>query len=147
MPRLKTYDLRRVILIIGGFEISGYDDDGAIEYENGAPIGEMTSGADGHATFSRNNDGTLTATISVKETSKSYRDLAGLLEAQEAQGEILPLPYMMRDLNNGDEVKAQYATFLERPVSSKGKGAGSRDFKIGLPNAARTQKHGTAITV
>jgi hypothetical protein len=144
---MKTYDLRAVILIIGGYSISGYAEDGAIEIENGSPIGELVAGADGDTVFSRNNDERLTVTIRVLETSKSYADLAALMRAQEAQTSILPMPFLLRDVNNGDEIRSQYAYFLERPVSSKGKLAGERVFKIGLPKAARTQKHGSAITV
>jgi hypothetical protein len=143
---LKTYDFARVVLVLGGYDISGYGEDGGVDVENAAVIAEDTVGADGDVTISRTNDARLYVTINVMETSRSYRDLALLQAAQEAQGEITALPFMLRDLNNGDQITSNNAVFLERPTSSKGRAVGERAFKLLLPYSARTQLHGALIT-
>lgn len=149
MPQrpLKTYDLKSVYLIIGGYRIGGYGAEGGIEFEFGAPIGEPTIGADGAAVFSRNNDDSMTCRITVLETSKSYRDLATLMAAQREEAPIEALNFLMRDDINGDQVKDQYATFMERPAPSKAKKAGERVFVLFLPNAASTAQFGASIAV
>lgn len=142
MHPLKTYDLRAVALIVGGIEISGYGEDGAIEFEHVSPIAEHAAGADGSVVVSRNNDGRMIARITLLETSKSYRDLAGLLTAQNAQPAILPHNFIMIDAVNGDRVSDQFAAFLSRPAPSKGKAVGSRVFELLLPNAGKTAIYG-----
>lgn len=144
MTPLKTYDFDRVLLIIGGFEISGYGDDGGIEYEYPSPVLEHGAGADGQVTVSRTNDNRVIAHVTVKETSKAYRDLATLAKAQAAQPSIAPLPYLMRCVTTGDEMSDQYAAFLNVPTPSKARTAGDRVFDILLPNGRATMKLGSA---
>ena len=142
---LKTYDFRQVTLVIGGFDIGGYGDDGGIDVEWGADVGEMSVGIDGEATFSADNNESATVTITVKETSRSYRDLAGLYTTQKAQRPIEALNFLMRDAINGDEVKDRFAAFLSLPGMSKGKTAGERVFVLALPNARANAKFGNSI--
>lgn len=144
---LKTYDFALVLLIIGGFEISGYGDDGGIDYEYPSASNEHGVGADGHVTVSRTNDNRMIAHVTVKESSKSYRDLAALERIQRAQPTILPLPFIMRCLTTGDEVSDQYAAFLQIPTPSKGKNATDRVFDILLPNGKANAKFGTANVI
>lgn len=143
----KTYDLKAVYLTIGGYEIGGYGTDGGIEFAMGAPIGEGVIGADGAGTFSRNNDKSMTCTITVMETSKSYRDLATLARNQAAETPIGALAFLCRDTINGDEVSEPYAVFMEHGVPSKAKAAGERVFVIWLPNGAEDAKYGASIAL
>ena len=62
---LKTYDLSAVKLAIGGILLGGYAEDGGIEVEPAAPVGEFSSGADGEAVFSRSNNDAVFVTITV----------------------------------------------------------------------------------
>jgi hypothetical protein len=144
---LKTYDLNAVYLLIGGYQIGGYGADGGIEVEWTSPIGEMTIGADGLGTFSRNNDASASVTITVMETSRSYRDLATLMQAQDAEESISALGFLLRDEVNGDEIAEEYPVFTDRPGVSKTKKAGERVFKLNLPSAALNTKFGSAIAV
>ena len=135
MARAKTYDLRHVYALVGVYDISGYGEDGSIEFEWMEDLGELTVGSDGEEiVFSRNNNNVLTVTITLMETSTAYRDMMGLMAAQQALIAIVPLPFMMIDANNGDSVVDSYAVFLTRSAPSKGKKAGSREFKIALPD-------------
>lgn len=149
MPQrpLKTYDLRRVYLLIGGYQIGGYGADGGIELEWAEDIGEGVVGADGLGTFSRSNNKAATVTVTVMETSQSYRDLATLMATQEAETEISGLGFLLKDDINGDKVAEQYPVFLSRPGISKTKKAGERQFKLWLPNAAENTTFGGNIRV
>lgn len=143
----KTYDLKRVYLSIGGYQIGGYGTDGGIEFAFGSPIGEGSVGADGQGTFSRNNDPSMTCTITVMETSRSYRDLATLARNQAAEAPIGAMPFLMRDELNGDSVSDPYAVFMEHAVPSKGRTAGERVYVLWLPNAREDATYGTAIAL
>lgn len=143
----KTYDLKAVHLVIGGYLISGYGADGGIEFEFGAPVGEFSVGADGQGTFSRNNDPSMTATITVMETSRAYRDLATLARAQAAATPIPALSFLCRDTVNGDSVSDPNAIFVETPAPSKGKAAGERVFVIVLPNGREDATYGELIAL
>jgi hypothetical protein len=134
MHPLKTYDLSKVILNVNGFPVTVFDEDAAISLENGSQIGEVKVGADGAPVFSRNNDKGLICTISLLETVVAYRNLAFVMSQQQLQPFLLPCPFIMRDLINGDQVSSIYAVFTERPLPSKSKAAGAREFKLYLPN-------------
>jgi hypothetical protein len=144
---IKTYDLASVYLIIGGYRIGGYGEEGGIEFEYGADIGETKVGADGQATFSRNNNDSMIVTITVMETSKSYKDLAALMQAQIDAETIEALAFLMEDEINGDKIRAAYATFLTRPTPNKGRTVGERAFKVFLPNAATEAQFGANIAI
>ena len=144
---IKTYKLSNVYLLLGGYRIGGFGESGGVEFEYGADLGEATVGADGQTTFSYSNDNTMTATITVMETSKSYKDLAALMQAQVAQEVISRLEFLMNDEVNGDKISDKYATFVTRPTPNKAKKAGERVFKILLPNAGETAKFGALISI
>jgi len=82
---LKTYDLASVFLLIGGYQIGGFGEDGAVSFEYGKPVASAKVGGDGQAVVSRNNDYSMTATITVMESSKSYKDLFTLYSAQQEE--------------------------------------------------------------
>jgi hypothetical protein len=145
---LKTYDLKKNILIVGGYDISGFGEDGGISYELGADRFEPTVGADGEVTVSANNNNSMVATIKLMETSKAYKVLADLQTAQEDEEGALPaLPYLHRDPINGDKVSDRFAVFLNKPAPSKGKKVGEREFRILLPNAAKEMVLGGNNTI
>ena len=130
-----TYDLKANDVVIGGVLIRGYGPDDAVSYERAAPLGEITTGADGEHAFSRNNNDLWFVTLTLMETSQAYRDVASLYQAQQAETPIARLSYVHRDRINGDVCSSNRATFVEGPVPSKGKAVGTRSFRIALPGA------------
>jgi len=129
-----TYNLDLVQCIVGTLAISGYGEGGGVEVESNSPIQEQSVGADGASIYNRMNDKSLTVTITLREDSRAYRILAGLMQAQEAAGTNTPLAFMLLDPLNGDSVASQYTIFMERPNLSKAQAAGDRVFVISLPD-------------
>jgi len=142
---LKTYDLLSVFLIVNGERITGFAEDDAISFENGADIVEHAAGADGQVTVSRSNDKRLIATITLAETSLAYKQLGAQLQAQEAEASIQRREFLLIDNISGDRVSDEFATFISRPVLDKGRTFGTREFQILLPNGAENMKYGTNI--
>ena len=133
----KTYDLSAVVCTLGPVSIGGYGEEGGLEFEQGAPIGEVTVGATGLATFSRSNNKDMIVTITVMETALSYNLLGQQMKVQEnTPFVIVPLPFFMRDFITGEQIAAASAFYLERPTITKGRTVGERAFRVYLPGAA-----------
>lgn len=143
----KTHDLAACILTVDGARIEGFGPDEVIEFEWLSPLGEAQVGADGQRTFSRSNDKGAAMTVTLMETSLSYKTLAARQQAQELETPIGRCVVFYRNLISGDEFTEEYATFEARPAMSVGKNAGTRSFRIVLPNAGRLIKYGSLITV
>lgn len=144
---LKTYDFKENDIVVGGHRLSGFAEDGGVEYDMASDIAEHISGADGQVTASKNNDNRMVATITVMETSRAYAVLAELMQSQQQSKTYGPLPYLHRDNINGDLVKSKYAVFLNRPGPSKARAAGEREFRILLPYAADKVKFGPSNVI
>lgn len=139
MSALRTYNLKLVTLIVGSNIITGYGDDGGIEFEVASDIFDDSVGADGEVTASYNNDQRVYATITMKENSEGCRLLDEAMRAQitaARSGAIPSLRFYMRDPINGDEISTNNAAFKTRPGPSKAKAAGTREFVILLPDGA-----------
>jgi len=137
----KTYDLKYGNrILVGGVLIGGYAEDGGIEYEYGSDVFEPLVGADGQATVSMLNDNSMTATLTLMETSPAYRDLMILLTAQinvvKLGLPVPPLPFVHADSRNGDAVFSGFCVFLNKPAPSKSRTVGEREFRLFLAQAA-----------
>lgn len=126
---LRTYDLKRVNLVIGTFPITGFADGDAISIEPAESVGEVTHGADGDATFSRSNVTTHNVTINVQATSAAYKDLMGLYAVQRLQAPIEELPFLMEDEITGDLVRSRYFVFTDTPGITKAKSVSGAEIK------------------
>lgn len=144
---VKTYDLTKVFLIVGGYRIGGFGESGGIEIEWSSGVAEPTVGADGEAAISRTNDNSAKVTITVMETSKSYRDLAELYQAQKGQDAVQRLEFLCEDTISGDKVTDQFAVFTAMPGISKARKVGERKFELFLPNALENAVFGGNIAV
>lgn len=144
LSALKTYDFKQGnILVIGGVEVGGYDEDGSITYEFPSELYERKNGADGQTTVSRLNDDDVLCTVTLLESSPAYKQLALLMNFQLNQNPIIPLPFVHVDINNGDEIVSAYTVFMTRPTPTKGRTVGTREFQVLLPNVARDIGFGT----
>lgn len=147
---LRFYNFELCRLIIGGVIVGGYDDEGGVEYEPANDINEMTVGADGEATNSHITNDMVVATITLKETSKSYRDLMELAQEQwrtqrTPGGGAGAVSYTHFDPSTGDEIRERQAIFLNRPGQNKTRTAGSREIRMALPYALRNTKFASLI--
>jgi len=138
-----AYTFARVVLIVGGFKVHGFGPDAAIEIED-QEEGELIVGADGEASFSISADESRIVNITIMPTSSSYRTLAELARAQRKTlaGQILPVPFSLTDLNNGDSMNG-LCLFMNLPFPSKGKRVSPVTFKIALPKP--TEKAGLTL--
>lgn len=136
MP-VKTYDFKHVRLVIGTRTITGFGEDGGVEVEPNSDVAEFSVGADGEVTVSVSNDKSMIATITVRESSRGYRELGELLTTQEQLGGRIPgYVFNLFDEISGEKVTDGSAVFLGRPTVSKNKTVGDREFRVLLPTGA-----------
>lgn len=143
---VKNYDLKfHNIITFGGIQLGGFGEDSAVEYEYPSDQFEDVVGADGEVTVSSLNDNRVYATITLMETSASFRELDALRKSQMAaarRGPILPLPWLHVDRVRGDTIADAFGVFMDRATPSKGRTAGERQFRILLPFAAEDMVQG-----
>jgi hypothetical protein len=145
----KSYDLSKVILVVGGVPIGGYGEDGGIEIEPIAPIHEVSVGADGLTVASKTNNTDARASITLSEMSAGYLALAALMKLQELNPlpVLIPLPFLLVDPSNGDQISSAFVIFLDRPTITKNRTAGQRVFTLHLPGAAISATYGVANVI
>lgn len=151
MELAKEYVLASNTFILGALNLSGFGDEGAVEYaattEDDA---EIVTGYDGGSVINWSQDGGVIATVSVRETSRTYRELGALLQAQRlllSQGlPSVPYPWTHIDAFNGDKISVPDARIISGPGLTKTNRFSNRPFKIFLPNAKQLMRYGTTIT-
>ncbi len=147
MDLLHESSLAANTAILGPLNLSGYGDEGALEY---APTSEddveVVAGYDGGVVANHILDDSVILTISVRETSRTYRELGALLQLQRAarsRGQAVPrYPWRHIDALNGDEVNVAATIFVGGPGLTKTNRFSNRPFKLLLPNAKLSFRYG-----
>lgn len=145
--RDKVYNLLTSTFIFGPVNISGFGDDGAIEYvassENDM---EVIGGYDGTSTPNAILDWALIAEVKVREGSSSYKALGALLQLQRQQvatGQpVTRYPWFHADSSNGDQIQDTDCLFVAGPTLTKTNRYSVRSFKILIPNGKRNMIYG-----
>ncbi|MEN0065936.1 MAG: hypothetical protein AAGA48_27595 [Myxococcota bacterium] len=134
------YDLKSITLTLGGFQIEGFAENEAIRFEWADDAARVTHTADGAMVVSRSTIDTLFVTLSVMNTSDSYRELAAQVYEQHGFGlprelrpnQIGPNPFQMIDGPIGDFCNSRHAVYLNRPNLDKSSNAGMTQFRLAL---------------
>jgi hypothetical protein len=114
-----TYDPKKIILIFGAKELSGFADGTFIDVE---PLGDgITSvcGADGEVARSMDPDTRAKVTITLLSTSQSNDYLSALyiLDKQSGAGMF---PFLIKDLLGKTVVSSQYSWITQFPKMTNG---------------------------
>lgn len=140
----KGHDLTRITLIVGGYDISGYGEGGAVTVEPLSAIMESSVGQDGQATYARTNDHRAKVTITVRQNSKAHKDLHALQVLQAAQPSPLDLDFLLLDPQTGERVSDSQVLFMERPSKAFQRAPQDRVFVLELPNGFAPGNHDAA---
>lgn len=147
----RNYSLADVICTVGPaagvppIDLSGYGSGGALDFEVVEDPYEATVGLDGAVAFSENLNEIVVVTITVLETTKAYRKLGRMAQAQREAAGLAGAPFFMADPNNGDEVSDDKAVFTSIPGPSKSGTAEDREFALTLPHARPEILYGSAV--
>ena len=132
----KSYDFSSVVLTVSGLRIGGFAEDGGVTIAFDGDIASAKRGADGEATISKLPMPIAQLTITLMETSTSNGTLEGLLAAQRLLPTGFVLPIAMIDPSTGETFLAGQAAFSNMPEIGKAKEAGTREWRLLVPNAA-----------
>ena len=130
----KSYNFGDVVLTVGGQRIKGFDDDGTISIEFTGDDATMSQGADGEVVVNQLPAMPAEVTITLKETSSSNSVLMALREAQRLAAAGYVMPFGCIDSTTGEQVSSLECVFANRPGVSKGREAGTREWKLLLPH-------------
>jgi hypothetical protein len=142
------YDLTKVQFSLGGERLSGSGQGaasgGLVTFSPNAARMERTSGADGFQSYSRNNDNSWKAEVTVTRGSKAYKTMSDQLSTQKGQYPIESLPLLCYDPVSGDRISSQYTIFMEEPEMGFGATNGEATFILDLPSP--TVRRGLSIS-
>lgn len=126
--KLGTFDFRKLNVIFGVAQITGYADGDALTVEEDQPAFNSMSGADGHVDRVKNNANSLTITMSLRQTSPTNQVLSALHLADRAGG--VPLPLIIKDRNGTTLITTAQAWIEKFPKSAFGNEAKTREWVI-----------------
>lgn len=146
----KDYILTANTVIFGPLNISGYGDEGALEYAAAVEDdAEIITGLDGGSVANWSLDYSVIVTVSLRETARCYRELGELLKLQRLliQGGQAPPTYKWVHIDgiNGDKIEVADARIIGGPGLTKTGRFSNRAFKIFLPDAKAQMSYGTLL--
>lgn len=138
---LGTHNLADCQLNLNGRRVEGFAEGDAITFEQAAPQASPYVGADGHTTKVVSNNYGVRATINLQSTTRGYRVLAEIAQAQDS-GALPSFTFLWLDPHNGDRITEAQAFVTDVPGWSVGQGPSSRTFIIYLPDGRRNMRMG-----
>lgn len=125
----KTYDSKKIAIIVGGFPLSGFSESSLVKVTRSADSWKKTVSADGPVTRSKENDLSGEFTFSLLQTSQSNDILTGfaLLDEQSNSGIVSVL---VKDLNGTTLYSAAEAWIKKPPEGGAEKDAKDRSWVL-----------------
>jgi len=124
----KTYDPKKVVIIVGGVPLSGYGDTFVV-VARASDAYESVVGADGEVTRTRIQDKRGTITVTLKQTSKSNDILAAFAAADELDNDGV-VPVAVKDLLGTSLHFSAEAWVKKVPDSEYAKAAGEKEWVL-----------------
>lgn len=132
---MKTWNLKKLIVVIGGVPISGFGENDAITFDHDEDEWEKVVGADGEVTRSRNNNRSGSITITLMQTSDSNDALEAIRLIDETTGAGI-VGVLVKDLTGRTVIGADRAWVRKRPSLEFGKRAGEREWILDCDQVA-----------
>lgn len=130
MPQVRTYDPKKISIVIGAHIVSGYAEDTFASVE---PTGDGTqaqSGADGEVARSLSNNMLHRLTLTLQQTSMSNNALSALLALDRASGGGGVVPLQIIDLRGSTLIAGSQAWIVQNPSVEFGAEVGDREWNI-----------------
>ncbi|HCU25438.1 MAG TPA: DUF3277 domain-containing protein [Deltaproteobacteria bacterium] len=125
----KTYDPKQIVLIVGGFQLSGYADGTFVNVDRNEDMYTLQIGADGEGVRSKSNNRSGTVTFSLLQSSASNEILSAFAKADELSNSGV-FPLLIKD-TSGTSIYAAEMAWIKKIASSEfGNEAGAREWAI-----------------
>lgn len=130
MSRVKTYDPKKVTIVMGPYIITGYAEDTFVNIESNGDGITAVVGCDQEIVRSIAPDSILrTITLTLLQSSSSNDDLTALLNMDNQLGAGI-VPLAIKDLTGTTLMLADQAWVAKKPNVQRGKTAGSVEWTI-----------------
>jgi hypothetical protein len=126
---LKTYDPKKVILVIGGVPIGGYADGTFILFERTTDMFSKVVGADGEVSRAKSNDKTGQFTITLLQTSDSNDILSGIAELDERLNSGV-VPAILKEMNGTTTIFSGTVWVRKKPNIEYSKEVTNREWVL-----------------
>jgi hypothetical protein len=126
--KLGTFDFRKLNVIFGVSQITGFAEGDALKVEEKNPAFNVAGGADGHIDRVKNNANYLEITMSLRQTSPTNQILSAIHLADRAGGG--PVPIFIKDKNGTTLFTCAKAWIEKFPSGAFGNEAKTRDWVI-----------------
>lgn len=113
--QLGTFDFKKLSVIFGVSQISGFSDGDAVEVSEENDAFNSEGGADGYVDRVKNNNNFLMITLRLRQTSPTNQVLSGLHAADRVAG--APLPLLIKDRSGNTLISAAQAWIVGYPKS------------------------------
>lgn len=124
---LKTFDFKKVALIIGTLQASGFaDDNEAISVEPDADLFTPYVGADGETSRAASNNQNAKLMAKFAQTSEYNAYLTGLIASKAA------VPVLLKDASGNTLYASEQAFISKKPKAGFGKETGTREYELYL---------------
>lgn len=130
MAEVRTYDAKRVVILIGSHLVKGYAEDTFISIEPSGDGTQSTAGADGEVGRSLSNNPLSRVTLTLQQTSESNDYLSALLKRDRASGGGGIVPLEVRDLRGTSLFAASQAWIVNKPTQEFGSTISDREWML-----------------
>lgn len=128
---IATYDPKEVVLLINGYEVTGYTEGTGIAVTREANLVEKKVGVNGRFSLSKNRNDTGTMTVSLQATSEDNGVLEGFVETAKQIGTSVIVPILLLD-PNGALISSSIGWIETQADFNVEEGVSDREWTIGL---------------
>lgn len=126
---VRTYDPKKVLVIIGGVPMSGFSDGDFIKAVRDEDAFMKKVGVDGETSRAKNNNRSGSLTLTLMQTSLSNDVLSGFAAADElASAGVVPV--LIKDLSGTTTFFSSDAWIKKMPEGGFGKEVGTREWVL-----------------
>ena len=124
---LRTYDPKKVAVIVGGIVMSGFAEDTYVKAERSEDAFTKKVGVDGEVSRSRQHNKSGELTISLMQSSPSNAVLSGFALLDETKGAGV-VPVLVQDFSGTSIYISTKAWIRKHPAAEFGKEVGNREW-------------------
>ena len=124
---LKTYNPKKVVLVVGGVPMGGYADGTFILFERTSDQYTKISGADGEVSRAKSNDRTGMMTLTLAQTSDSNDILSGIAQLDERLDSGV-VPVLLKEIDGTTTIFSGTGWIRKMPNVEFGKEITNREW-------------------
>ena len=129
MSKVKTYNSKDIIIILGTHAVSGTADDSFVTIEPKGEGVKSKSGCDGEVARAVDPNSQYNIKISLLQTSDTNKYLSAMVKKDADNGEGM-FPVLIKDIKGGMVFSAESAWVVKSPSRGYGKDTTNREWNI-----------------